>query len=136
MPANTQPIYTRLGDVQWINVVTANTSKDLTSGTSYLVWTADSTNGGFLQKLRIRPAGTNVATVLRIWINNGSTTGTAANNTLYDEITVPATTNSETAAIAGTEIPMNMALPASFRVYITTGTSVTSIFVTGVGGKY
>lgn len=99
MAANTSPIYSRLADVQWaITVLAANTTKDLTAGTSYLCFTADATEGGRLDKLRIRSLGTNVATVMRVWINNGSTTGTAANNTLYTEITLAATTVSEVAA--------------------------------------
>jgi len=138
MAANVSPIYSRLADVQWIGAITAaNTTKDLTSGTNYLVWTADATNGGRLEKLKIRPLGTNVATVMRIWINNGSTTGTAANNTLYQEVTLGATTVSEVAAQTDNDATLNLALPASYRVYVTIGTAVSAGFgVTGVGGKY
>src|SRR5689334_18924973 len=98
MAANIDPIFVGTPNVGWATVVTANTTKDLTAGTNYLVFTAGS-NGSYIRHIRIRPAGTNVATVLRIWINNGSTTGTASNNFLYDEITLAATTNSETASI-------------------------------------
>ena len=46
MPANTVPIFSRLPDIQWIGYMTAaNTTADLTSGTSYNVFTSDSTNG-------------------------------------------------------------------------------------------
>ncbi len=138
MAANVSPIFSRLADVQWaITVLAANTTTDLSGGTIYLVWTADATNGGLLQKLKIRQLGTNVATVMRVWINNGSTTATAANNTLYDEITILATTVSQTAALADIERAMNLPLPASYRVYVTLGTAVAAGFdVTGVGGKY
>lgn len=138
MAANVNPIFSRAPDVQWIGAVaTANTTKDLTSGTIYLVFTADSTNGGYLQKLRVRALGTNIATVMRVWLNNGSTTGTAANNTLFTEITCPATTVSEVAALAELEIPMNLALNAGYRVYVTVGTTVSAGFgVTAVAGKY
>ena len=96
MAANTAPIYPRLPDVQWaITVLAANTTTDLTAGTSYLVFTADATNGGTVDGLKFRPLGTNAATVGRIWINNGSTTTTAANNTLYDEVTFLVTTVSQ-----------------------------------------
>src|SRR5262245_18119666 len=141
MAANIDPIYTRTPNAGNFTgtsqgpLVTANTTKDLTSGTSYLIFTAGS-DGAYVKALRIRPAGTNVATVVRVWINNGSTTGTASNNALFDEITVAATTNSEVAAIAGTEVPMNIPLPGGYRIYCTTGTTVTAIFVVAIGGDY
>lgn len=141
MPANTTPIFTRLGDIQWaVSAVTAaNTTTDLTSGTIYLVFTADSTNGGYVQRIRFRTLGTNSnATVARIWINNGSTTATAANNILWDELTLPATTVSQTAAQPNYELPLNFALPVSYRIYVTVGTAPTSAGwdVTIIGGKY
>ena len=138
MPANVQPIYTKSPDIQWITGVTAaNTTTDLTSGTSYLAFTANSTDGGFVQRIRFRALGTNVVTVARVWINNGSTTGTATNNILWDEITLNASTVSQTAALATQELPLNFALPASYRLYVTLGTGVAAGFaVTVIGGKY
>ena len=138
MAANTTPIFSRLADIQWIiTVLTANTTKDLSSGTIYLIFTADATNGGRVEKLVIMPLGTNTATVLRIWINNGGVTTTPASNTLYKDVTMPGTTNSEVAALLPTEIPLDLALPAGYRLYVTTGTTVAAGFdVTAVGGKY
>lgn len=139
MAANTNPIYSRTPDVQWntTDVTAANTTKDLTSGTSYLVWTADATEGGYLEKLAIRPLGTNVATVMRVWLNNGLTTGTRANNTLIHEVSIVATTVSETAAQAAFEVALNQAIPAGYKVYVTIGTAVAAGFhVTAFGGKY
>lgn len=140
MAANVDPIYTRAPDVQWIGpIITANTTADMTSGTTYLVFTADATNGGFLQKIRFKatPAGNTTATVARIWINNNLTTGTAANNILFDECTLPLVTASATLATISFEVPMNIALPASYKVYITIHTgSANGWLATGVGGKY
>lgn len=135
---NTKPIYSRKPDVQWVNaVVTANTTTDLTSGTIYLVFTADATNGSRVEKLRIRSLGTNVATVLRVWINNGAVTSTAANNTLFTEITAAATTASQVAAIAELEITMNLALNPGYKIYVTTGTTIAAGYdVTAVAGDY
>lgn len=134
---NTLPIYTASADTQWIGAATvANTTKDLSSGTSYLAFTASS-NGGYVQRLRLRPLGTNVASLARIFINNGNTTGTASNNILWDEITLPATTNSETSALPTYEIPLNFALPAGYRIYVTIATGVAAGFaITVIGGKY
>ena len=50
----------------------SNTAKDGT-GTVLTVFTADSTNGSYLSTLSFRAAGTNVATVARVFINNGVT---------------------------------------------------------------
>jgi hypothetical protein len=140
MAANTQPIFSIAGDAQWSisAMTTANTTKDLTSGTIYLTYTAPS-DGGFIQRIRFRTLGSNSnATVARVWINNGLTTGTAANNTLFDEITLISTTVSEVAAQATFELPCNFALPATYRIYITLGTAPTSAGwqSTVIAGKY
>lgn len=138
MAANTAPIYSRLPDVQWpaAAIASANTAKDGT-GTVATVFTADATNGGRVEKLKVRGLGTNVATVLRIFINNGSTNATAANNALYMEATIAATTLSEVAALADNEILLNLALPAGYKLNVTIGTAVAAgLMVTAVGGKY
>jgi hypothetical protein len=115
----------------------ANTTDDLTSGTIYLVFTAAATVGGFVQRIRFRALGTNVATVARVWINNGSTTGTAANNILWDELTLAATTATESAALATYELPLGFALPAGYRLYVTLGTAVSAGYHSAViGGNY
>jgi hypothetical protein len=138
--ANNQPIFTRIGDVQWTDAMTvANTTTDLTSGTIYLAFTADVTNGGYVQRIRFRTLGTNSnATAARIWVNNGATTATGTNNTLFDEITLPTTTVSQVAGQANYELPLNFALPAGYRIYVTLGTAPTSAGWDAIviGGKY
>jgi hypothetical protein len=138
MPANTSPIYTLLGDIQWgtTAITTQNTAKDGT-GTVLTVFTADATNGGFVQRIRFRAAGTNIATVARVFINNGSANSTAANNILWDEITLAATTLSEVAALATYELPLNFALPPGYKLNVTIGTTVAAgYYVSVIGGKY
>jgi hypothetical protein len=141
MPANNQPIFTRLADIQWtVSAMTvANTTTDLTAGTIYLAFSADSTNGGYVQRIRFRTLGSNSnAAVARVWVNNGLTTATAANNVLFDEITLPTTTVSQVAAQANYELPLNFALPAGYGIYITLGQAPTSAGweATVIGGKY
>ena len=139
MAANIQPIYSRLADVQWASAIvqSGNTTTDLTSGTIYPIFTADTTNGGYVQRVRFRPLGTNAATVARVWINNGGDTTVSGNNSLWDEIAIPLTTISQTAAQATYEIPLNFPLPANYRLYVTLGTVVLAGFdVTVIGGKY
>ena len=79
MSGNNNPIFSRVGDIQWVGaaLATANTAKDGT-GTVASVFTADATNGGYVQKLVARALGTNVATVLRVFVNNGSASTTTA----------------------------------------------------------
>lgn len=147
MAQNTNPIFPLTPVNTWVSGaaanaatpgVTANTTKDLTSGTIYGPnFTANATNGSRLDFIKARPLGTNVATVIRIWINNGSATGTAANNTLYLERTLSATTTSETVELPDIILPLNISLPATYRIYATFGTAVAAGFhLTAVGGDY
>ena len=138
MPANTSPIFSIAGEAQWSSeaITAANTTTDLTSGTIYAIFTGG-TNGSYIQRIRFRHLGTNVATVARVWINNGSTTGTVANNTLWDEITLAANTLSQVAAAINYELPFGFALPAGYVIYVTLGTAVAAGFkVTIIGGDY
>ena len=138
MAANTSPIYSLLGDIQWgtTTVATANTAKDGT-GTVLTVFTADATNGGRVEKITFRAAGTNVATVARVFINNGATNGTAANNILYAEITLPITAVSEVAALTNQSIDLGFALPPGYKINVTVGTTVAAgYYVSVIGGKY
>ena len=91
MAANTTPIYTLTPKVFFANtdgdggaagpLKTANTAKDGT-GTVLSLPAFDATNGGYADHVRFRPAGTNVATVARVFLNNGSTQATLGNNIL------------------------------------------------------
>jgi hypothetical protein len=142
MAANTDPIFSRAPIIQWIGpLITQNTTADLTGGgTTYLAFTADATNGGFVTKIRFHatPAGNTTATVIRVFINNGNPITVATNNILFDEITLPATTASAVAATPNYEIPLNFALPAGYTIYLTYGgTTVTNgWYATVIGGRY
>ena len=139
MAANIQPIYSKTADIQWstVAVTAANTTTDLTSGTIYHVFSADTTNGGYVQRIRFRPLGSNAATVARVWINNGNDTTVAANNALWDEMAIALTTVSQTAAQATYELPLNFPLPPNYKLYVTLGAVVLAGFdVTVIGGKY
>lgn len=145
MPANTSPIFSITGAIDSVAsnnsglVVgpTANTALD-GSGTLYKAFTAGS-NGSYVQKIRFRPVGSPAATVARVFISS-STTTSATNTWLYDEITLPAVTQSQTAASSVFELPLNFALDASYLLYVTFGTSTgstgTGYSVVVVGGDY
>jgi hypothetical protein len=116
-------------------VTTANTAKDGT-GTVVLIYTAG-VNGSRIDSIKVRSTGTAVATVLRVFVNNGATNVTATNNSLYVEATIAATTLSETSALVDNLILMNISLPATYRVYVTIGTTLaTPLQVSAVGGDY
>jgi len=147
MAQNTNPIFPLIPVNTWVSGpaanaatpgVTANTTKDLTSGTIYgPIFTGKAVDGSRLDFIKVRALGTNVATVIRIWLNNGSATGTAANNTLYLERTLSATTVSETAEQPDIILPLNISLAAGYRVYATFGTAVAAGFhLTAIGGDY
>lgn len=141
---NLDPIFTRVADVTTngttgmsAGITAAAADYDGSGANNVLVFTADSTSGGFVQRLRFKAKGTNVATVARIYINNGSANTSAANNAFYGEISLPATTASATAATVDIDYPMNFALPPGFRIYVGLGTAVAAGWVvTPVGGKY
>jgi hypothetical protein len=137
MSGNTAPIFSKAAHVEWDTGITlANTAKD-GIGIVDTVFTADAINGSYLQKLTVRPRGTNVATVLRVFLNNGASNATASNNVLIAELSLPATTNSEVAALSGYEIPMNIALPAGYKVNVALGTAVAGGYaVSAFGGDY
>lgn len=144
--ANTSQIFSSKGVISWQTLTTANTAKDGT-GTVALIFTADASNGGRVERIRAVPLGTNTASVLRIFINNGSDPTTAANNTMYAQATLAATTNSEVAALTMVEFPnaltiadgtaFPLVLPPGYRLYATIGTTVAAGYaVCAVGGSY
>lgn len=144
MAANTIPIYSKAGQISWSgDLKTANTAKDGT-GTVETIFTAGA-DGARVERIRIRALGTNVATVLRIFINNGGATSTPANNVLYAEITLASTTVSETAALLTTnEFPsvadttaFPIVLPAGYKLTATVGTTIAAgVKVTAIGSTY
>lgn len=152
MAANTDPIYTRTADIQSLNGAvagpTANTGQDGTSSATsmYSVAQADTTEGGFFQKIVARAVGSPAATVLRIYVCTVTgaltigTSNTAANTFLLYEVALPAVTLSQTAATQPIEIPLNLALPAGYRLLASFGTSTgasgTGYVLTAIGGKY
>jgi hypothetical protein len=145
MPANTSPIYSIVGATDSVAsnesglVVgpTANTSQT-GSGTMYKAFTAGA-NGSYVQKMRFRPVGSPAATVCRVFISSSSTTSTTA-TWLFDEITLPAVTVSQTAASSVFELPINVALDPNYLLYVTFGTSTgsagTGYSVVTIAGDY
>ena len=145
MPANTAPIFSIVGatdstaanNTGTVAGPTANTALD-GSGTLIKAFTAGA-NGSYVQKIRFRPVGSPAATVCRVFISSSSSTS-ATNSWLYDEITLPAVTLSQTAATSVFELPLNIALDPNYLLYVTFGTSTgsagTGYSIVTIAGDY
>lgn len=144
MAANTLPIYSHEGEVANNSLTSMNqlvtaAANDYTGAgaNNSLAFTADATNGSFVQRIRFKAGGTNVASVARVFINNGSDPTVATNNVFYGEVSLPATTANAAAATVEIDYPLGFALPAGFRIYWGLGTAVASGWVaTVIGGNY
>ena len=122
-----------------MNALSTAAANDYTgiSANNTLIFTADSSNGSFVQRIRLKAGGTNIASVGRIFLNNGAASTTATNNVFYGEISLPATTASAVAATIEIDYPMNFVLPAGFRMYFGLGTAVAAGWVaTVIAGRY
>jgi hypothetical protein len=152
MAANTTPRFTLLGDVSSDGVTTSSAAMaptfttaaadyDGTTAThNKTVFTAGS-EGSRIVGLRFKAKGSNVVTVARIFINNGSTPGTAANNSFFGEISLPATTASATASTPEIDYYFpagHIDLPPGFKIIVGLGTTVAAGWVcTPIqGGKF
>lgn len=141
---NIDPIYSKVGSVSnnngtGMNQLVLNAANDYTGidADVSLIFTADATNGSFIQRIRFKAGGTNTASVARIYLNNGSTPGTASNNLFYGEVSLPATTAIATAATVEIDYQMGFAIDPGFRIYFGLGTAVAAGWVaTVIAGKY
>jgi hypothetical protein len=140
MAANPNPIFSKAGAIGGIASTTLLTATGDYTGigaNNILIFTAGATDGGFVQRVRLKAIGTNTATVARFYINNGSTNGTATNNVFYGEVSLPSITANNAAATVDVDYPMNFALPAGYRLYAGLGTTVASGWVASViAGTY
>lgn len=148
MAANTNPIFGRTPDVQVGGSVLGPTAVTAQDGTGSLVsiFQADTTEGGFVDEIRLKPVGSPAATVVRIFYHdtNGAftsgTTNTAANTSLIAEVSLAAVTTSNTVAQADISIPIRKAMKVGNRLLIGFGTSTgaagTGYAVTTFGTKY
>jgi hypothetical protein len=139
MAQNTAPIFPLTPKITWVNAagLVANTTIDLTAGTNYNSGYTAGANGSRVDFVRARALGTNVQTVMRVWLNNGSTTATAANNTLIYERTLSASAVSQILEQADIIVPLNLSIASGYILYFTFGTNVAAGYdCSTVGGDY
>jgi len=119
------------------NVGTAGYADDTTK----VVFTAGP-NGSRLDTFKVRPTGASSATVVRFFLNtNGQDIRVKENNTIIAEISVAASTLSETTAQTETFYYPALSIPANAKVFATLGTATTNgpnapISVSVFGGDY
>lgn len=140
MAANTSPIYSIKPNVSWKKLTTGNDVYD-GSGTLdtniWAIWQAGSTDGGFLEYIRLKPLGTNAATVIRLFTNNNGVNSTPANNSFFAELALPATTASSTGALPETSIQIARPFNASYRILALLSVTASAGWqATGFGGDY
>lgn len=102
------------------------------SANNKLVFTAGAVDGSRIMGLRFKAIGTNVATVARIYYNNGSANTTAANNSFMGEQALPATTATATTSTAEIDYYFPggyLDLEAGFRIFVGLGTTVAAGWV-------
>jgi hypothetical protein len=155
--ANRQPVYSLEAVVSWavgsigsqaLGTLDLAAATGGAAGAAYdLGFTADATNGGYVQSITIRPGavggvgggggGTN-ATIVRLWANNGGAITTSANNALIGEVAIPPITASIAAANMGHEFPVFRAYPPGYKLYATFTVAQTNSWMDIVvwAGKY
>lgn len=128
MPANTTPIYTLTPNINGANVTAANTKSDGsgTIGTDiYKCFTAGA-NGSFVSKVRFSPTATvastaTAATCFRIYISTKTSGATTPGTDTWQIAEISAAAQTADAPTANTypiEIPINVAIPASYTVLV------------------
>jgi hypothetical protein len=124
--ANTRPRFFKEANNQYISgITTALSAANLTSGTLdtnvWQAWVADATNDGWCVEIRCKPQPINntAATIMRAYLNNGSTIATAANSSFLDELQIPATTASTTVPTPTFVLPIARHITFGHRVLVT-----------------
>ena len=132
MAANINPIFILEPKVGQVSTGTsANTALD-GSGTVTLLFTAGA-NGAKLETIKLVHLGTNIATVVRFFLDN---TGSAGYKLIH-EISVSANTLDQTSASVQITYDANLIVPALGKVGVTIGTAIASgIMVSASGGNY
>lgn len=136
MAANTTPIFPLTPVVGFGKITTANNVYDGT-GTQVTLITGG-TNGTRLDSFKVKALGTNSQTVLRLFLNNGSDSTIASNNTLIAELTIGnSAANASSQLSEAYTVPLNISIPNGYNLNACIGTTIASgISVTVFGGNY
>ena len=152
MASNFSPRFTLLGDMSSDanagspdamapTFTTAAADYDGTTATHNKIVFTSGSEGSRIAGLRFKAKGTNVASVARIFVNNGSSAGTAANNSFVGEISLPAPVASATTATVDLDYYFPNGyydLPPAYTIIVGLGTTVAAGWVVSPiqGGKF
>ena len=135
MAVTPTPIFTQTPNVGVMNCIvsTAMTNTKAMDGTEAagtalaLAFTAGA-NGARVDVAKFRytstngstATGTSAASVLRLWLNNGSANTTATNNTLLGEMPMPAqaVTALATGSLPEYTLTLGISIPAGYKIYV------------------
>lgn len=136
MAANTTPIFPLTPVIGFGKLLTANNVYDGT-GTMVTLLTAG-INGTRLDSVKVKQLGTNVSTVLRLFLNNGSDNNVATNNTLLAELAIPSSSSSAYLALSeNLTLPLDISIPSGYVLNACIGTTIASgINVNVFAGDY
>lgn len=142
MAMTSTPVFPQTPKNSWCIATTANNVYDGTGTIGTNIWTAFTagSNGSRLDKIVLKPLGTNVATVMRVFLNNGSTNATATNNALFSEQTLSATAASATSSLG--EVVLDYTgtdtyIQSGYKLNVNLGTTVAAGWqVTVFAGDY
>jgi hypothetical protein len=125
---NTSPRFTKVANINSVLVTAANTSSQ-GGGTIatdiFKAFTADATNGSFVEKVRLIPtataATTTSATVARVFLSSvASGATTSANTFLVAEVTLPAiAADNASTGVNPFDVPLGFGIPAGWTVLVT-----------------
>lgn len=161
MAANTAPLYPLTpnagvaGNLFYSTVLTNTKAYDGTDTVTaipsplLLLYTAG-VNGSRVDSITVRytstvgatVSGTTTASLLRLWINNGTANTTASNNTLLAELAIPAQAMValNTSVVLPLTIPAGFVLPAGYKIYggitVAIGGTNAALTVSILGGDY
>jgi hypothetical protein len=147
LAGNSDPIYSKVADIQAASFIATAANADSTgAGTLQTLYQSDVTNGGFVQKIIVKPIATTAAattaTVMRFFLSNitGTWTGSTASNTwLIGELSLVSSTLSATAAQTQYEFMVNYPIPPGWRIVVGFGTTLaasTGYAASVIAGKY
>jgi hypothetical protein len=133
MPAGTSPIFPQVPIIGIASMVsnTAVTARTNIVGTTGLTQVlANSTNGTRVDFIEVQGQGTTVATIIDIWINDGT------NSYLVEEISLPAATANTTVVASSNTIAFTkLTLPPTYRLFTSQQVSA-NVTVFAFGGTY
>lgn len=145
MAKTATPIFTQTPKLGFVKLTGTDVTADGTGANVKLLFTAGATDGSYLTNLICMPISTSGSTststtVIRIYLNNGSTPATSTNNQLIREVSIGYMTVSQTST-AGAKyvpIPISMQIPAGYAVYVscTALAANTQWNITSVHGDY